>query len=48
MGTAILLQGQVVGVDAVGILLVLGESWEEVVGGSKTLWLRKQLAKIDG
>ena len=30
MGTAILLKCHVVGVDAIGILLVLGESWRRV------------------
>lgn len=29
MGTSILLQCHVVGVDTIGILLILGESWRE-------------------
>lgn len=31
MGTAILLQCHIVGVDTIGVLLILGELWEEQV-----------------
>ena len=31
MGTAILLHCHVVGVDTIGVLLILGELWEEQV-----------------
>ena len=35
MGTAILLQGHVVGMDTIGVLLILGGLWEEQEGNQE-------------